>query len=227
MRNRVISAHPWIVISTHSCIILYLFFSQCVGGWNSTNPAIWLVPGAGRIFLSGPLSAGGIIKNVPSFSGNLFSDLCYYGNKNLSVKSLSWSWITSVFITICLLEIVQFVANLTMITALKCSGLSYAFCCVVEKNKNVIHQLRPVRIGKNRALCLEYRPRPQAEGSIQDLRHSFSQYGPPGWWITYISLTTLTTLLQPRLLQGERSIRIALACMLTSTCWSYLHWANT
>ena len=28
-----------------------------------------------------------------------------------------------------------------MITALKCSGLSHAFRCVVEKNKNVIHQL--------------------------------------------------------------------------------------
>ena len=112
-----------------------------MSGRNSTNPAIWLVPGAGGIFPSGPLSAGGIIKNVPSFSGNLFSDLCYYGNKNLSVKSLSSSWITSVFITICLLEIVQFVANLTMITALKCSGLSYAFCCVAEKNKNLFTSL--------------------------------------------------------------------------------------
>ena len=165
---------------------MFYFFSQCVSGRNSTNPAIWLVPGAGGIFPSGPLSAGGIIKNVPSFSVNLFSDLCYYGNKNLSVKSLSSSWITSVFITICLLEIVQFVANLTMITALKCSGLSYAFCCVVEKNKNVIHQLRSVRIGKNCALCLEYRPRPAASGGIQDFAHSSSQYGPPGWWITYM-----------------------------------------
>ena len=172
----------------------YSFFPQCVSGRNSTNPAIWLVPGVGGIFPSGPLSAGGIIKNVPSFSGNLFSDLCYYGNKNLSVKSLSSSWITSVFITICLLEIVQFVANLTMITALKCSGLSYAFCCVVEKNKNVIHQLRSVRIGKNCALCLEYRLRLQASGGIQDLGHSFSQYRPPGWWITYIFIATLSFL---------------------------------
>ena len=163
-----------------------LFFSQCVNGPNSTNPAIWLVPGAGGIFPSGPLSAGWIIKNVPSSSGNLLSDLCYYGNKNLSVIPLSPTWITSVFITICLLEIVQFVANLTMITALKCSGLSHAFRCVVEKNKNVIHQLRSVRIGKNCALCLGYRPRPQAEGGTQDRGHSFSQYGPPGWWITYI-----------------------------------------
>ena len=86
-----------------------------------------------------------------------------------------------------------------MITALKCSGLSYAFCCVVEKNKNVIHQLRSVRIGKNCALCLEYRPRPQAEGGIQDLGHSFSQYGPPGWWITYMYLATSDTISIPTL----------------------------
>ena len=33
-----------------------------------------------------------------------------------------------------------------MITALKCSGLSHAFRCVEEKNKNVIHQPRSVRI---------------------------------------------------------------------------------
>ena len=71
-------------------------------------------------------------------------------------------------------QIVQFVANLAMITALKCSGLSHAFRCVVEKNKNAIHQLRWVHFGKNCALCLKYRPRPAALGGIQDLRHSFS-----------------------------------------------------
>ena len=135
----------------------------------------------GGIFPSGPLSAGGITKNVSSLSGNLLNNLCYYVNKNLSVKPLSSTWITSVLITICSLEIVQFVANLAMITALKCSGLSHAFRCVVEKNKNVIHRPRSVRITKNCALCLEYRPRPAASGGIQDLRHSFSQYGPPGW----------------------------------------------
>ena len=125
---------------------------------------------------------GGIIKNVSSLSGNPLNDLCCYVNKNLSVKLLSSTWITSVFITICSLEIVQFVANLAMITALKCSGLLHAFRCVVEKkNKNVIHQPRLVRIGKNCALCLEYRPQPVASGGIQDLGHSFSQYGPPGW----------------------------------------------
>ena len=66
----------------------------------------------------------------------VLSDRCYYVNKNLSVKPLSSTWITSVFFTVCSLGIVQFVANLAMITALKCSGLSHAFHCVVEKNKN-------------------------------------------------------------------------------------------
>ena len=45
-------------------------------------------------------------------------------------------------------QIVQFVANLAMITALKCSGLSHAFRCVVEKNKNAIHQLGGSVLGK-------------------------------------------------------------------------------
>ena len=104
-----------------------------------------------------------------------------YVNTNLLVNPLSSTWITSVFITICSLEIVPFVANLAMITALKCSGLWHAFRCVVEKNKNVIHQPRLVRIGKSCVLCLEYHPGPAASGGIRDLGHSFSQYGPPGW----------------------------------------------
>ena len=33
---------------------------------------------------------------------------------------------------------------------------------VAEKNKNIIHQPRSVRIGKNCALCLVYGPRPTA-----------------------------------------------------------------
>ena len=109
---------------------------------------VWLVPGAGGIYLSE------IIKNVSSLSGNLLNDLCYYVSKNLSVKSLSSTWNISVFITICSLEIVQFVANLAMITAPKCSGPSHAFRCVVEKNKNVIHQPRSVRIEKTRLSVL-------------------------------------------------------------------------
>ena len=67
--------------------------------------------GACRIFPSE------IIKSVSSLSGNLSNDLCYDVNRNLSVKPLSSTWITSDFITICSLETVQFVANLAMITA--------------------------------------------------------------------------------------------------------------
>ena len=48
-----------------------------------------------------------------------------------------------------------------------------------RKNKNVIHQPRSVRIGKNCALCLVC-----LVLGIQDLGHSFSQYGPPVRWIT-------------------------------------------
>ena len=89
-----------------------------------------------------------LLKNDSSLSGNLLNDLCYYVSKNPSVKPLS-STFFSVFITICSLEIVQFVANLAMITALKCLGLSHAFRCAVQKNENVIHQPRAVCIGKN------------------------------------------------------------------------------
>ena len=49
-----------------------------------------------------------------------------------------------------------------------------------EKNKNVIHWPRSVRIGRNCALCLSTaRGPPLAEGGTQDFEHSFSQYGPP------------------------------------------------
>ena len=133
--------------------------------------------GSGRNFPIQPALGGRnrhLLKNISILSGNVLNDLFYYVSKNLSVKPISSTWIISVFITICSLDIVQFVANLAVITALKCSGLSHAFRCLVEKNKNVIHQPRSVRIGKNCALC------------IQNLGHSFSQYGPPGWWIIYI-----------------------------------------
>ena len=65
----------------------------------------------------------------------------------------------------------------------------------LRKIKNVIHQPKSVRIGKNCALCLVYRLRPTASGGIQDLGPGFSHYGPPVWWITYIYLWTPT---QPR-----------------------------
>ena len=70
------------------------FFSQCVSGRYSTNPAIWLVPGAGGI--------------------------------------------------------------VSMLAALKCSGLSPAFRCVLEKITMLFTSLRSVRIGKNSALCLAF-----------------------------------------------------------------------
>ena len=115
--------------------------------------------GSGRNFPIWPALGGRDHKKCFKFVWKHLNDLCFHINKNLSVKPLSSTWIISVFITICSLEIVQFVANLAMITALKCSGLSHAFRCVVEKNKNVIHQPRSVRIGKKCALCLEYQPR--------------------------------------------------------------------
>ena len=126
------------------------------------------------------LAAGGrnrhLLKNVSILPGNLLNDLCYYASKNLSVKPLSTTWIISVFITICSLEIVQFVANLAMITALKCSILSHAFRCVVEKIKMLFTNLGRSVLGKTVPSVLD----------IQDLGHSFSQYGPPGCWITYV-----------------------------------------
>ena len=94
--------------------------------------------GSGRNFPIRPALGGRnrhLLKNVSILPGNLLNDLCYYVSKNLPVKPLSSTWIISVFITICSrsLEIVQFVANLAMITAPKSSGLSHAFLCVVEK----------------------------------------------------------------------------------------------
>ena len=57
---------------------------------------------------------------------------------------------------------------------------SLTFKSQKEKNKNVIHWPRSVRIGRNCALCLSTaRGPPLAEGGTQDLGHSFSQYGPP------------------------------------------------
>ena len=81
--------------------------------------------GSGRNFPIGPTLGGRnrhLLKNVSILSGNLLNNLCYYVSKNLSVKPLSSTLIISVFITICSLEIVQFVANLAMITALKYSS---------------------------------------------------------------------------------------------------------
>ena len=56
-----------------------------------------------------------------------------------------------------------------------------------EKNKNIICRPCSVRIEKNCALGLEHGPPSAASGRTQDLWHSFSQYGPPGRQIIYIS----------------------------------------
>lgn len=74
------------------------------------------------------------------------------------MKPLSSAWIVSVFIAVCSLEVVRFVAGLAVVAALECSGLSHAFRCVVEGSKGVIHQPGLVRVGRGCALCLEYRP---------------------------------------------------------------------
>ena len=54
---------------------------------------------------------------------------------------------------------------------------SQPFVRFLEKNKNVIHQPRSVRIRKNCALCLVY-PRPRAQ--FFPIRTDL------GWWITHI-----------------------------------------
>ena len=116
-------------------IFLYFFLSARAGGIQQILQSDWFQE---RAEFSHPVRSrraeSTFIKNCFNLAGNLLKDLCYYVSKNLQVKPLSSTWIISVFITICSLEIGQFVANLAMITALKCSGLSHAFRCVVEKN---------------------------------------------------------------------------------------------
>jgi len=123
--------------------------------------AIWLVPGAGRIFSSE------IIKSVSSLSGNLLNDLHYYVNRNLLVKPLSSTWITgtSVFIIICSLEIVQLVTNLAMITAVRVFRMPFILLqkkinmLFTSLGQSVLEKLCPLsRVPK----YLEY-PRPQAQ----------------------------------------------------------------
>ena len=98
---------------------------------------------------------------------SVLNDRCFRINKNLSVKPLSSTWIIAFFITICSLEIVQFVANLAMITALKCSGLSHAFRCVVEKTKMLFTSLGQSVLAKSVPSVLSTGlgryPRPQAQ----------------------------------------------------------------
>ena len=116
-----------------------------------------------------------------SLIGSLLNHLYQYANENVSVKPLSLIYITSITRSI----IVQFIEDLTVITALNHSG-SFGKNSVKfkGKNENVIHQPKTVRVGNNCVLCREYRPWPTTSGGTQDLRHSFSQYGPPGWRVT-------------------------------------------
>ena len=142
--------------------------------------------GSGRNFPIRPALGGRnrhLLKNVSILSGNLLNELCYYVSQNLPVKPLSSTWIISVFHYYLLA-----IARNCSVCRESCHDYSpkmfgsfarLSLCC--RKNKNVIHQTRSVGIGKNCALCLEYRSRPAASGGIQDFGHSFSQYGPPGW----------------------------------------------
>ena len=60
-------------------------------------------------------------------------------------------------------NIAQFMEDPAVITALNHSGcFGRNLVQFKEKNKDVIHQSKSVRIGKNCAYCLEYRPRPWA-----------------------------------------------------------------
>ena len=143
--------------------------------------AIWLVPGAGGIFPSE------IIKSVSSLSGNLLNDLCCYVNKNLSMEPF--------FNLDYLCFHYYLAARNCSVCRESCydyrgSGLLPAFRSVVLKIKNVIHQPRWVRIEKimpsvsSTTLSLWTPAVSKTSGTV------FSQYGPPGWWITYIYFFT-------------------------------------
>ena len=75
--------------------------------------------------------------------------------------------------------------DLAVIIALNHSFLSEIIPLSLGENRNVIHQPKSVPVWKNCPLCLEYRPR-----LTLALGHSFSQYGPPGWRITYIYIVS-------------------------------------
>ena len=156
--------------------IIYFFLSAWAGGIQQILQSDWSRERAGFSHPAGSRrEESTFIKKCFNFLWKPFKWIySYYVSKNLSVKPLSSIRIISVFIIVCSIEIVQFVASLAMITALKCSGLSHAFRCIVEKNKNVIHQPKSVRIGKNCALCLEYPPRPypRPRGQFLPIRSS-------------------------------------------------------
>ena len=72
-------------------------------------------------------------------------------------------------------KIIHFMEDLSLITALNHKG-SFGKHFVKSQKNNVICHPWLVRIMKNCAITVKY-------------RHSFTRYGPPGRWITYLSLT--------------------------------------
>ena len=109
-----------------------------------------------------------LLKNVSILSGNLSIDLCYYVSKNLSVKPLSSIWIISVFITICSLEICSVCRESWHDYSPKMFGsFSPLLLCCRKKIKMLFNNLGRSVLRKTVPSVL----------SIQDLGHSFSQYG--------------------------------------------------
>ena len=81
------------------------------------------------------------------------------------------------------------------------------------KNRNVIHRPRSVRIGRNCALGLS-----TARGRTQDLGHSFSQYGPPSRWITYICPAMGSTGVRLIFFCREEQVFICVQCRNVPLC---------
>ena len=119
--------------------------------------------------------------------GSLLNHLCRYANKNISVRSLYLICIISVLTTIYSLRNCSVQGRSCRNYSPKSFRLFWHnFRAVLEKIKMLFTRLDRFELGKNCALCLEYLPRPTASGGTQDLGHSFSRYGTPGWRIKYM-----------------------------------------
>ena len=155
-----------------------------MSGRNSTNPAIWLVPGAGGIFSSGLLTAGGILAltawawvmtlnfhffctPTPFTYRGYFSLDKRFGNR-IQIKNISlWN--------------VQFVNRFNTAFTIK-RGAS-------QQVKQVISERVGERGKKINCDSSVLKKLPSACGlgqQFQGLGHSFSLYGPPSWQITYM-----------------------------------------